>query len=108
MQNRPRYETTRDVFLEHFDMSWPVDGEEVIVYRGVLNSARQAAEHQGWAFRSYSTADSGGTREDFIKRNIRHFPTLILYLDGNELGRLNEVSTTVERVRSWAKILLGH
>lgn len=100
----PRPETTPGVFLEHFDMSWPTHGE--VVYIGVLNSARQAAEHAGWGFRSYSAAESGGTHEDFINRNIRSFPTLILYCDGVELDRLTWVSQTVRGILSWAGQLL--
>ncbi len=101
-----RPETTPGVFLEHFDMTWPTDGEESIVYSGVLHAARQAAEHAGWAFYSYSAADSGATREDFIHRNIRAFPTLILYFDGVEFGRLTWVAHTVSGILSWAKELL--
>lgn len=81
---------------------------EIILYKYALESAQRAAEQADWAFYSYRTAGSNGTREDYIRRNIRHFPTLILYLDGKELGRLTEVSTTVVRVLSWAKKLLEH
>jgi hypothetical protein len=89
-------------------ITWSGDGVDGIVYKNALESAQQVTKQAVWVFCSYSIAGSSGTREDYIKRNIRHFPTLILYLDGKELGRLTEISTTVERVRSWAKILLKH
>ena len=103
----PRPETTLGIFLEHFDLSCPSNGLEVIVYRQLVDAAEQAAALAGWHFRSYSKLATAGTCQDYFVRNIRSFPMLILYRDGIELGRSCICMNPVEEIISWGNRLLG-
>lgn len=104
----PCAENTPGVLLEHFDFSTPYeDGEESIIYRGLYEAAKEAAAIAGWAFRSYTSRETPGSDADYIKRNIRHFPTLILFRDGVELGRHTYVHNTVPGILFWGNTLLG-
>lgn len=58
-------------------------------------------------FRSYSSTEMPGTMEDYRHRQVRAFPTLILYLDGVELGRHTYVYNTVQGILDWGNQLLG-
>lgn len=108
MTEHPRPETTAGIFLEHYDLSWPLDATESgIVYPLAHQAARDAAREAGWMFRSYSDVEMPGTGEDFVRRNIRSFPTLILFRDGLPLGR--RISSPLDRkdhVLEWARGLL--
>lgn len=105
--NYPRPETTPGVFLEHFDLSEPLeDGTEAICYKAMHQIAKQTAAENDWGFRSYSSNETPGTRDDYIRRNIRSFPMMILYLDGEELGRLVLACGTTGDLRNWAFRLL--
>lgn len=104
----PRGENTAGVLLEHFDLSPPhEDGSEGIIYRRLYETAMKAAAWAGWIFRSYSSQATPGTREDWIVRNIRSFPTLIVFRDGVELGRHVYVQNTVSGIIEWASKLPG-
>lgn len=104
----PRPENTPGVFIEHFDLSWPIgDGRDGIVYRHLYETAKEATAREGWTFRSYSDVATPGTRADWVARQIRHFPTLILYRDGVELGRHTAIINTLQGILCWAKKLLG-
>ncbi|MCF7675888.1 MAG: WYL domain-containing protein [Akkermansiaceae bacterium] len=104
----PTPETTPGVFLEHFDLSPPTgDGQDGIIYGHLFKNAKEAAEVTGWRFRSYSSRETPGTMEDFSHRQIRAFPTLILYCDGVELGRHTFVHNSVEGIVAWGNKLLG-
>lgn len=104
----PCAENTPGVLMEHFDLDTPYeDGEEIMIYRGLFEAAKEAAASAGWAFRSYSSRKTPGSRSDYIKRNIRHFPTLLLYRDGAELGRNTVIQNTVPGILSWGHKLLG-
>lgn len=106
--NHPRPETTPGVFLEHFDLCEPMNGQDSIVYRSVYDGAKEAAALYGWTFRSCSSANTPCTREEFLARGFRSFPTLILYRDGIELGRLSgPIGYGVGYVQTWAGKLLG-
>ncbi len=106
--NHSRPETTAGVFLEHFDLSPPLDdSREWIIYGHLFRTAREAADAEGWTFRSYSSRETPGTDEDFLGRKIRSFPTLILYRDGVELGRHTAVASSVEGIKYWGNELLG-
>lgn len=103
-----RPETTPGVFLEHFDLSPPIDdSREWIIYDHLFRTAREAADIAGWTFRSYSSRETPGTDEDFLGREIRSFPTLILFRDGAELGRHTAVANSVEGIKTWGNVLLG-
>lgn len=58
-------------------------------------------------FRSYSSTEMPGTMETFRHRQLRAFPTLILYRDGVELGRHTYVYNTVQGILDWGNQLLG-
>jgi hypothetical protein len=106
--NAPCAENTTGVLMEHFDLSTPYeDGEEVIIYGRLYETAKETAASAGWAFRSYSSHETPGCDADYIKRNIRQFPTLILFRDGVELGRHTAIINTVAGILFWAKTLLG-
>ena len=105
--NHPRPETTPGVFLEHFDLSPPMGGRDGIVYGGLFKTAMETAVLAGWTFRSYSSLETPGTQEDFIHRQLRSFPTLILYRDGVELGRRTAALGTVAGILAWGNKLLG-
>lgn len=106
--NQPRPETTPGVFLAHFDLSEPLgNGEEVIIYHGTYLAAKELAAGEGWTFRSYSSKETPGTRQDFLIRNIRSFPMVILYRDGIELGRISVAYAGVSYFRNWSHKLLG-
>lgn len=103
----PRPETTPGVFIEHFDLCEPYGTQESMVYPHLFRKAKEVCTMNGWSFRSYSSVETPGVRADFINRNIRSFPTLILYRDGVELGRWTAIVGTVEQIISWAENLLG-
>ena len=104
----PRPETTPGIFLEHFDLSEPLaNGDEVIVYKLAYLNAKEVAATCGWGFRSYSSRETPGTREDYLIRNISSFPLVILYRDGEELGRYGISLGTPGDLRNWAFRLLG-
>ncbi len=104
----PRPETTPGVFLEHFDLSWPLrDGADGIIYGYLFRAAMEAAAAAGWTFRSYSSVETPGTDDDWIRRQIRAFPTLILFRDGVELGRHTAIINTVQGIQLWGNKLLG-
>lgn len=106
--NDPRPETTSGIFLEHFDLGEATGGQDCIVYRSVYEGSKEAAALSGWAFRSYSRAEIPATCADFIARGFGSFPTLILYRDGAELGRLSgPVGYGVTHVLKWAGELIG-
>jgi hypothetical protein len=106
--NHPRSGTSPGIFLEHFDFSEPLDvGQDGIIYRGVYLAAKEAAAVSGWGFRSYSSKETPGTRQDFVDRNIRSFPMVILYRDGIEVGRWVISLASVEDFQNWAHKLLG-
>lgn len=106
--NYPRPETTPGIFLEHFDLSEAMNAQDSIVYRSVYAGAKEAAALSGWTFRSYSSAETPCTREEFLARGFRSFPTLILYRNGVELGRLSgQIGYGVGYVQTWADKLLG-
>jgi hypothetical protein len=108
MTKHPLPETTAGIFLEHYDLSFPDEtGEAVIVYRQAHRAARDAAREAGWMFRSYSDVEMPGTGDDFARRNIRSFPTLILFRDGMPLGRrISPGLDMKEDVLEWARVLL--
>ncbi|MDP3851343.1 MAG: hypothetical protein Q8Q59_12620 [Luteolibacter sp.] len=104
----PRPETNPGVFIEHFDFSPPYgDGRDGVIYRRLYEAAKEAATIEGWSFRSYSVVATPGSDVDWIARQIRHFPTLILYRDGVELGRHTAIVNTVPGILFWTKKLLG-
>ncbi len=106
--NYPRPETIPGIFLEHFDLSEPLeDGSEPIVYRTVYLAAKEVAAIEGWGFRSYSSLETPGKRQDYIDRRISSFPMVILYRDGVELGRWIISLASVEDFQNWADKLLG-
>jgi hypothetical protein len=101
-------ETTPGVFLEHFDLSCPLqDGLDGIVYGHLFRCAKEAASTAGWIFRSYSSLETPGTDQDWRDRNIRAFPMLILYRNGIELGRHPYVCNTGPGIIAWGNQLLG-
>ena len=107
-ESHPRPETTPGVFLEHYDFSWPQDGRECVIYVPLMQAAQQAAAQAGWHFRSYSSLATPGTMEDFVARNMRSFPMLILFRDGIELGRSFYCMNPVEEIIVWGnKVLRG-
>ena len=83
------------------------NGRDGIVYGGLFKTAMEAAVLAGWTFRSYSSLETLGTQEDFIHRQLRSFPTLILYRDGVELGRHIYIFNTVAGILAWENKLLG-
>ncbi len=110
MKELPHFPSARNtpgVFLEHFDLGSAEGGVDQIIYRRLYETAMRAAEVAGWGFRSFSAAATSGTRADFMERNIRSFPTLILYRDGAELGRQSFIYNTVRGIFDWAVELLG-
>lgn len=74
-----------------------------VTHEQVLEAARQAAETNGWGFRSYSSGEWWATNEDFIERRIVSFPTLVLFLDGEEAGRITMSEMTPNFISQWAK-----
>lgn len=106
--NYPRPETTPGIFLEHFDLSEPLaNGDEVIVYKLAYLNAKEVAATCGWGFRFYSSRETPGTREDYLIRNISSFPLVILYRDGEELGRYGYIFADREGLLLWSGKLLG-
>lgn len=96
------------IVLEHFDIAPPSEnGDENIIYPHVYLAAKEAASQAGWEFRSYSSAETPGTYEDFKKRQIRIFPTLILYEEGKEIGRYTSLGISPELVISWVAKLIS-
>jgi hypothetical protein len=96
------------ISLEHFDLAPPSkNGDVTIIYPHVYRAAKEAARIAGWSFRSYSSADSVGTLEDFQKKQIRAFPTLILYKEGLEMGRYTSLGVSAEMIISWAEKLIS-
>ena len=103
----PTPETTPGIFLEHFDLSPPMgNGSAGIIYGHLFNNAIKAAREGGWMFRSYSSTEMPGTMGDYRHRQVRAFPTLILYRDGVELGRHTYVHNTVQGILDWGNQLL--
>ena len=101
-------ENTPGVFIEHFELFPPTgDGRDSIIYSKLYDAAKEAAGSAGWTFRSYSAAATPGTHDDWVARQIRHFPTLILFRDGVELGRHTAIYNTVPGIICWAYKLLG-
>ena len=82
-------ENTAGLFLAHFDLGAPLgDGEDTIIYPRPHRAAMEAAALSGWTFRSYSSAETPGTQDDFRSHRITSFPTVILFRDGVERARL--------------------
>jgi hypothetical protein len=105
--NYPLPETTPGIFLEYFDFDAPSeDGTENIIHPYNTIEAKKAALEEGWTLRSYSSNETPGARQDFINRNIRSFPTRILYRDGLELGRDTCVIHSAPGIIAWAEQLL--
>lgn len=102
----PLPENTPGIFIEHFDLG-PPGADDSIVYAYLFRAAKQACLQQGWAFRSFSSTETPGVREDFLQRKIKAFPTLILYSDGVELGRRTTIIGTVEEIIDWVESLLA-
>lgn len=103
----PRPENTPGVFLEHYDLTWPrCEGESGFMAYSIYENAKEAAATAGWGFRSYSSLETPGTAEDFGLRTIMHFPTLILFKDGVELGRYKYSTSPVKIILEWGNELL--
>ena len=103
----PTPENTPGLFLEHFDLS-PASGEcdPSLVYPAALQAARDTATFLASSFRSYSDGQIPSTMDNFVRRNIRSFPTYILFRDGVELGRTSMLVLSAEPLIAWASKLL--
>lgn len=96
MNTDAKPENTPGIFLEHFDVA---PGQ--VTHEQILKTARQVAMERGWGFRSYSSGEWWATNEDFVSRRIVSFPTLVLFLDGEEAGRITMSEMAPSFISRW-------
>lgn len=72
------------------------------LYEGMVHSvARQLCEERHW---TWVLADMSGKLGRMY--DVRHFPTLILLRDGEDLGRTSVIVHRLDGLRQWADDLL--